>query len=69
MSADCVVRAYEVGRKRGLAECPCGANPGAEDLLTYEDGVEDGWRYGARTALGAVLGLLLAAAWLRRRAG
>lgn len=33
---------YESGRKRGRAECPCGTNPGAEDLLTYEDGIRDG---------------------------
>ena len=27
---------YESGRRRGLAECPCGQNPGAADLLERE---------------------------------
>jgi hypothetical protein len=34
-------RIYENGRRRGLADCPCGGNPGAADPLTYEDGVRE----------------------------
>ncbi len=30
---DTDARVYEAGRRRGLAECPCGTNPGAADLL------------------------------------
>lgn len=64
---DCCATSYEAGRRRGLAECPCGANPGADDLLGYEDGIALGRRQGVWAALWACLGLLLATASLGRR--
>lgn len=64
-------RIFESGRKRGLAECPCGTQPGAEDLLRYEDGydegIEDGQRQGAIRALCVLAGLGAFALWLGRQ--
>lgn len=60
------VAAYEAGRRRGLAECPCGRNPGAADLLD-DDGYAAGQQQGAWAALLACLWLLVAATALGRR--
>lgn len=63
---DVNARLYEAGRRRGLAECPCGSNPGAADLLTYEDGYDAGVLAGAGRALLALLALAIGAAWMGR---
>lgn len=64
-------RIYESGRQRGLSECPCGRGDAGADLLDYDDGIEDGHRFGQRqgalVALLAMAGLGLVALMLRRR--
>lgn len=48
VSAGTAATAYESGRRRGRAECPCGTDPRADDLLDYHDGLHAGFRIGRR---------------------